>query len=1280
MNTSRDPTSRLRATLNPLRTSSLGVLHGTANTPLSALSIPSHGTLSVNQTPQSAIQPYNPQQWAPSPAPLDRGHHHFQDLQPQQSPPPPPPYSPPRSQRRPVSGIYETSSPANISAVRAPLPTGQRPSPEPFSGQQSFAPPPGTSRGGSRERRFGLPSFGRRRDATEQVTTIPPSDMHTLTHHAHIPPRPPPSLSPQPPPPPVLQPLQIPNDAIYGATVPPGSRRAASTGAIGTPTSARSRSSSQVRWESGMPIPPPPPGPPPSGSRSQSMNRAVMDPERVASPPTRRPPPTGVASLGPIPPTPAGWVDQEATSTPREPAQGHGAEGPRAQPAGLDYTPNRNSLGETASSANSSREMYESTASSNSSTSSPNAPHAGNNLARNGAVRGEKTLRERRNESRTRTSTRGSVDESSSSQRMSDIVIPSADSIGSLVRRPTINKSTPRSGGGLGSGRLTQFDGTPRTGDTLTGGSIPGTATPPFSPHPMKKRPTVSTPGLYAAGESPMQHAPPTPPSQSRSASKSTTRLQIDTTVAGADDHYSASQLISKETAVRQTGGQFSRGTVERFHQFAQREEAASSDAERVKLFAEFVVSESRIRRERYAAAIGVMGSEIFDLTRDLFRPMVDRRQSVVSQGSGGASAGVSAATSAVAFTPQTSEPSGSKRGSMNSVFRDSPSSAPITPGFSSIALEKAPVSAGMESIGSVGSSGPAMSPTVPPAGWQQSNYMPSLSPILSMSVSEHHDDNSSRGRTASRWWESSSYGGDGAGRLERSKRESKYMGVPKEAREALQWTDNPEPLSGNSLPGPADDAGLGIGGSSSSYYRAYENSSEYPLEKIPEPLHTPQAHVLNAQTSSPALTAPNTPSAAQLDVSRLVTLPPPYPRHHPALSNNHPELSSIRSAVRSLSSLAEVEGAKERFSRESQTARDEAARAAENQRQLMRANLQKEIATGHMSYAGAAAAEAEAAEGEKAQQKALNKAEFDRFQTTVVMPVNELVTGRVARATKLFDELRGRLFVETHEWDPNLPQEEGDEQPELLEKLTLLKWIFEAREMLHRANYDLLTDRNDRYRDMVLTPYRQSGNEEKLAEAEAFFADDVAKREHMFAVESLQRMQEFRDVIEENVLRGVEAQLSAFWDIAPPLGQLLEQIPGDLHGFAIRVPAAEYDETPSYRKHPLQYLFSLLLHAEKSTHQFIESQTNLLCLLHEVKEATVAAKARVAEPEGVQNAKQERARLTEDLQDKVRVVQDQWRAGLGDSIVLVKERVGGWLLETGGWDESLEDGGIGSV
>jgi hypothetical protein len=73
MNTGRDPTSRLRANLNPLRTTALGGgFHGANVTPLSAISI------AQTQTPASAIQPYNPQQWAPSPAPE---RLHYQDPQ-----------------------------------------------------------------------------------------------------------------------------------------------------------------------------------------------------------------------------------------------------------------------------------------------------------------------------------------------------------------------------------------------------------------------------------------------------------------------------------------------------------------------------------------------------------------------------------------------------------------------------------------------------------------------------------------------------------------------------------------------------------------------------------------------------------------------------------------------------------------------------------------------------------------------------------------------------------------------------------------------------------------------------------------------------------------------------------------------------------------------------------------------------------------------------------------------------------------------------------------------
>ncbi|KAI2629924.1 hypothetical protein GGR54DRAFT_636105 [Hypoxylon sp. NC1633] len=1184
MTSSRDSTtSRLRQTLNPLRTTALAGFHNQLATPHSAVSINSSHNFAGLHTPASSIQPYNPQEWLPSPAVGPERSHQFpppSSLRDSQvsSQAPPPPYSPPRSQR-PVSVAYETP-PANISAARVPASIVHRPSPEPPI-NSSFPPPPGSNgRGASRERRFGLPSLTRRRERGTPDSTSPPD------------PHPPTSLSR-----PQTLAIQVPNPinaADSGLSIaPPNSRRAASASAIDTPVSARSRSVSQTGWGPGMPLPPPPPGPPPTQSRSQSLNRTT---EPIISPPTRRPPPDGVTALGPVPPTPANWVGDE-------------------QPQGRGNAPNPSGLTIDTSAASESSSQAQTESGSGSSS-------AGAGLNRTGAVRGEKSLRERRNESRTRHKPEDGI------QPLSDIIVPTGSG---LARRISVHKNTPRSGG------ISMSD-VPKSGDDVTTDSRnstprpsaalhPETPTPPFSPHPQKAYPVTES------GHAMAPKALPTPPPQSRSASNSSqARPELHTLTSGISSASSSNYPTTKQAVVSQTADQFCRGSVERFQAFANQEAAAGSDADRVKLFADFIVNESRLRRERYASAIGAMGSEIFDLTRDLFRPMKLRRDSTNSQSS--------------EWIPQISE-TRSQRNSLNSVFRE-----PSQP-------NSAPASANL--LASPGN-GPQVNTNWTP------QYMPSLSPILSMSVSEHPDESSSRGRPASRWWETDSGGGE-SNRMERTKRESKYMGVPKEAREALQWQDPPH--SADSHAGPSGQY----------------SENEYPPEKVgwhePNPSNTPRAFRNSLLSLAPS--APNTPSPSHLDVSRLVTLPPPYPRHHPAVNNNHPELSSIRTLVRALSDMGEIQGTKDRFQEDSQKARDEATQAASSRQKSLRMNLQQEISAGNMSYAEAAAIEADTQVSENAKAKELEKQEFDRFQNTVVMPLNELLTSRISQATSLFDELRSRLFVETQAPNPNMPQEEGDEQPELLEKLTLLKWIFEARETLHREIYDLLSDRNNLYKEMVITPYRLSGNDEKLRTAEAFFADDANKRRTAFANEVLQRTGEFRDVVEENVTRGIDMQLNAFWDLAPPLKRLLDKIPAIVDGnFRIQIPGPEFEENPSYVRHPLQYLFSLLLHAEKSTYQFIESQTNLLCLLHEVKEAVTSARAKVGEAEGrdsravEEERRAEQTRLTDDLKEKVRVVQDQWEGALGEAMKGVKERVGEWLLSTGGWDESLEDGGVG--
>ncbi|SPQ23287.1 c8863993-2c4a-42fc-b28b-7164c0d5ba6c [Thermothielavioides terrestris] len=1204
MSSTRDTAARLRAGLNPLMTASLGALHGhnTTNTPVSALSVSSNGAFSSAQTPLSAIQPYNPQEWLSSPSanPAPDRMPHSQPAQPAQpfqepqTPPlPPPPYSPPRS-ARPMSMVFDQTQAANVSVARAPPPPVQRVAIEPPVPSPSFPPPP-SGRGGSRERRFGLPSLGRRRETEHVSAPVEQAPQHRSFGLLSR------TVANNPAPLTLQIPPRTESDTAHG--VAPGARRAASTPAPSTPTSARSRSSSQVRWDPSMPLPPPPPGPPPSASRSQSAQRSSSGSEPVVSPPTRRPPPSGVSALGPVPPTPANWRDGDSMPGPAPPR----TESPNA--AAVQAAPPT----ENASVGNSNAGPPAESASSGSS---------GGGLTRSPAVRGEKTLLERRSESRNRAGNRNSTDASARPQPLSDIVIPGPS--GGLQRRLTITRGTPR------TARASE---TPRTADSHDGGQESRTPRADGSGQVPSGQvtPTVLSPSAGKQPERRQALAPkalPTPPTGSRSSSSHR---------GSGPDVPSSAPLspalpLTKEAVITQSTEQFCRGTIERFTAFAQKEAAAANDAERVRLFAEFFVSESRIRRERYGAAIGAMGSEILDLTRDLFRPMPSssRRESTNSFTSG-----------TVELTPQSSEPR-SHRGSIGSALG----------GTTPTSNQQTPPSPG------------------PPGGqnWQSSNFMPSLSPILSMSISDAVDEEDSRGRPASRWWESDSAGGPGP-RIERSKRESKYMGVPKEAREALQWTDDPHPSPG--------------AGSS--------KRTSYPPEKTgwhdQDPNGTPQALSRSSLASSSVPSAPTTPNPDHLDVSRLVTLPPPYPRHHPAVNNNHPELAQTRSAVRAISDMSEIDGIKERFKQGSAQLRAEAADTAKKRRQALRQHLQEEIASGAIGYAEAAAIEADAKAEEHAALKELEKKDFETFQTAVVMPVNEILQTRIGKATELFSSLRSRLFDETHESNPNLPQEEGDEQPELLEKLTLLKWIFEAREALHRGLYDLLTDRNDRYRDMVLVPYRLAGQADKVASAEAFFAEDGAQRALAFAEEALRRTQEFRDVVEETVARGVEVQLNAFWDIAPPLKRLLDKIPaGDLDGFSVQIPAAEYAENPAYHDHPLQYLFSLLLHAEKSTYQFIESQTNLLCLLHEVREACVSARARVMEADGRDPARieemkaEEGRRLTDDLKEKVRVVQDQWNSALGETVGSVKERVGGWLLETGGWDESFEEGGVGGV
>ncbi|ERF74222.1 hypothetical protein EPUS_03412 [Endocarpon pusillum Z07020] len=1241
---------------------------------------------------------YNPQEWVPvvrSPqvgaASLShvqqQGGHTRQQQQSDDSAAPPP-YSPPRRQDpRSRAGSSLVISPAETaSPVQSPYNTPVSattgvPADVAYATQQARSRPASmiySSGTGSNAWPSALPpppplinravrsSSSTAVGRTDATVTIPSVDSQGKSVASPVPARP--LASPQ---------QDSESTPFFGAQVntaetlllPPSSRRAVSTSAIGlgvsSRTSSRSASKSPTRhttWEPGMPLPGPPPGPPPSSSRSQSasgasdrFSRHLLTPAN--RPKTRQAPQTGTV-LGPVPPTPAGWIDtmglenDSATSSSRPSSS-------------ITFSPVEISNCATPSS-------------SRSDTTSMFFPA---NTKRAPSAKG---IRERRSESRSARDCQ--ADEANAigpstnpwaeakvDVTPADLTLPAGGS--GLSRRRTITKSTPRTrrssrsatmdeqvhGSTLPDLHVDSATGssrnTPRPGSGRPQMSIDGSSpTPPFSPTD-----GLSSPRLVrnTAGSLPPRSLPTPPLQQARSPKSSLippSNLQIrpishilhmPNEVAGIPAPLSPRRPSSARSNTTRTihldHDSFVRDCLDRTKTFLEKEQYAESDEDRLQLFSEYILAESRVRRRRYAAVF----------------PSFDPRQ-----------------TRDRLFELNIHAPRRS------SGLQETTAASPIEPS-SPHSRNECPE----------GRPEPTRPDQGRPDSMWWSGYQPALSPIVSMSM---NDEQSSRGRAPSRWWESQtgSEVGGGTRRVERSKRESKYMGLPlHEVQLAMEGEDfhDPEPSQ------------IGYG------------ENEYPPEKM-------GLHEIEPSTT-PGMPPPLPSPCAALDVSRLVTLPPPYPRHYPAVQNQHPDLLSYRTLVRTVSDLTELTSRRTRYKASIEAlSKDNQARIAENRRNF-RTNIQAQIQEGSISYAEAAEAEAAMKSEEQAAEKSRVQAEFDSFQDVVLNPLHDLLNDRISKTTHHITELQSQLLSDAQLHNPNATQSAGDERPELLEQLTQLKWLFEAREQLHREVFGLLTERNAKYQTIVTLPYQQSGNKDKIRETTVFFTRDTQDRTTAFEAAVLKRHESFLSVIEENVLRGVEAQLSAFWDIAPGLLAICLKIPernpqqqqqdrhatptmaavdgvggGGGQGWSgIQIPREEIQENPSYRQFPMQYLYSLLRHAERSAYQFIESQVNLLCLLHEVRTGVMVARVRVAEvgqlagrtdedaaaalfEEQVKRQAQERREveeraLTADLKDRVATVEGQWTEALGSAIAGTRERVRAWLVEEGGWDkELLED------
>ena len=1076
-----------------------------------------------------------------------------------------------------------------------------------------------------------------------------------------------------------LTPVRTSESTLTDSSIrPPASRRAASTGAIGIggslPHSAV-QSPAADSWGPGMPLPPPPPGPPPANARSQSLSRVPDADALFNGAPTSsrsRQIPSHGTSLGAIPPTPADWREESPASQEQWLSQSTGP-----TPLHIDTgSVVRRSLTEDQSTSSSG--PMESSRSSHHRRDSSNG-----NLFRSPAIRNRsaKGIRERRSESKNgkgrvfeEQSPRVSSNSSPWAEALNDVtpgdlVLPTAE--GNLSRRRAVTKSSPRSGKSFrGLEEIMHSNGaerphdqdhsidssrsTPRP-DSARNNQFPkgSTPTPPFSPQrgsfakPSPRSQTISV--------LPPKALPTPPPQQSNDQYEQSSLL-----IPLANDERPISHLLhmpnndipievlplSPENSQAidflrpESPRAFARRAAERHRVFNEREAAAENDSDRLDLFVQYMIAESRIRRERYASTFTDEEIDVAELIQGMFE------------------------------APPTQKNKDSRRQSSQTVeiSRHNMRDLSVTP-IQDTPRQNTPASGIQNPTLKLDTVNLPPSQSRPESAWYK-DFVPVLSPIASLSAATGRDEMESRGRTPSRWWESTSGGsniGDAFKVLERTKRESKYMGLTREARTSPLVFESGVSVQ---IDGADEQLSRPLGPNG---YPIDEKTGWHEPSDVPPP-PPPPPHPPTPQS------APFTPDSRKLDISRLYLLPPPFPRHFPAADNNHPDLLEMRSLVRGLYDQSEADATKESYRVSMAEKKRRADSWCKHQRSLHSQDLQFRLEHGDMSQEDFDQAEADIEAKEFQSAKGLTQTSFDLFQSEVVSSVHALLSSRITSASNNLEALSNRLFSDTTSPSPNLPQEEGDEQPELLEKLTLLKWLFEARESCERAIFNLLSERNDLYRAVVLLPYQHSRNHDKIAEAEAFFAKDALERRIAFDKSVFARATAFLDVIEPNVVRGVEVQLSAFWDIAPSLLDLLQRIPTNttnLDTFDIHIPPAEIDENPSYWNFPLQYLYSLVLHAERSSRRFIDNQVGLLCLLHEVRGYVGVARCTVC-GEGERERRAAEERLTDDLKEKVGELEAQWGQGLGGCAGGVREKVREWLVERGGWDEGL-DGEVGA-
>lgn len=484
-----------------------------------------------------------------------------------------------------------------------------------------------------------------------------------------------------------------------------------------------------------------------------------------------------------------------------------------------------------------------------------------------------------------------------------------------------------------------------------------------------------------------------------------------------------------------------------------------------------------------------------------------------------------------------------------------------------------------------------------------QCGVPPCLPPDF-MALSTAHEDIHDRGRPSSRWWEASAAPGstETSRKAELTAEATEYSGLPTKSVEDIQTASG---ILGHDL-----------------HERSPPDLGEQPaLWKQDN-----SGKILSVLT-------PKTSQSAKLDISRLITLPPPYPWCNPALKNNHPELQEYRVILEHIKDRSHLDASLDNLAPNQDFSQDS----------------------------------------------------FNVYRTQVMLPRKATTKTRLNAASKAMSQLCDLLDREAWHLKSTQGVEHVGDQSGLLEKLSLLRWLADACEQLYKDLFDLKTENDARYEDVVLSSYLPSKQESKAGEVRLFFIADGKARFVRYRREALERVGQLHERVGKHVTDGVQALVSAFSNTAPLLQEVIERVPTEaLASFEVDIPQHEYADNPSYAKFPLQYLLTLLLRPERASYQFIEAQIDLLCLLDEVKTAVVTARQSLSQAEKMSEGSDLTTVTTEnenekkeyissgELDEQIKLAKEQWHNGLGRNLITCRENVKRFLVGQGAWNEGL--------